>query len=75
MTRRNWWVIAEIFAVLFVTVVLGFPAFHYAAALMIGVTLRHRAAPGGLLAPVDGLPFRTGTATRSPGAPGGIGDA
>lgn len=40
-------------ALLMVAFCLGMPAFHYAAALMIALLIRHRGAPRGLFATVD----------------------
>lgn len=41
-----------IYAVLAVTVALGLPLFHYVAALMIAVVVRHARGPQGLSSPL-----------------------
>ena len=43
-----------IYGILYLSFALGIPSFHYAAAVMIALIMRHRDAPGGLLGPIHG---------------------
>lgn len=43
-----------IYGILYFSFALGIPSFHYAAAVMIALLVRHRDAPGGLFAPIEG---------------------